>query len=215
MVNADEHPWYTPPSFTPFEFDDLHLPPDRRWQARRWLPGFNGARGEPAQNIQLGWRSADGAQVGIGTYEDTPHRFGDSGARISAVFILSGLQFARPGPPVTWVVRTTADMTSLAEQDELWHEGEVVVDGTSTLAVTADIRGFHLGYAKMEQVLITFVAGGIGRGIMHMRSLPDDSKDYTADPHVPHTLAEVDQEWQDFLYERPDLEREWSKPPSA
>ncbi len=206
MVDRDELPWYTPPSFTPFEFDDSYLPQDQRRHARRWLPGFNGAKGEPAQNVQLGWRSKDGAQVGVGTYEDTPHRFGDSGARISAVLILSGLQFASPGPPVSWAVTTTVDVTELAEQDEIWHDGDVVIDGTPIQAVTADIRGFRVGYAKASGVLIAFVTGGIGGESVRVRSLPDDSADYTADPRTPLTLAEVDQEWKDFFRERPDLE---------
>ncbi len=99
MVTADKVPWYTPPTFTPFEFDDSNFLGEQRWPAVRWLPAFNGARGEPAQNIQLGWRSADGAQVSVGTYAEPVQSYPDSWARSSAVLILSGLHFANPGPP--------------------------------------------------------------------------------------------------------------------
>lgn len=48
MVTADKVPWYTPPTSTPFEFDDSNFLGEQRWPAVRWLPAFNGARGEPA-----------------------------------------------------------------------------------------------------------------------------------------------------------------------
>ena len=205
MVDSEKDPWYTPPTFTPFEFDDSHLPGQQRRQAVRWLPSFNGARGEPTQNVQLGWRSADGAQVDVGTYANHAQGYPDSWARSSAVLILSGLHFANPGPPVRYTVKTTADVRKLAEQDDLWHEDELVVNETSTPAVTAKIKGFRLGYAHTEHTLVAFVAGGIGADVVRVRSLSAESQGYTVDPLSGHTLSEVDQEWQDFFRERPEL----------
>lgn len=215
MVSADDRRWYKPPPFPLFEFDDSALPCAHRQGARRWIPGFSGAIGEPAQNVELGWRSLGGAQVAIRTFSDNACARPDSWARESAVLILSGLQFASPGPPVRRVVASGADVKGLAEQDELWHESELVVNVTSTRAVAAVLRGLHVGYAKTGDVVIAFVAGGIGNGIVQVRSLSADSEGYVVDPRTPLTLTEVDHEWQDFFHERPDLELEPVKPPTG
>lgn len=115
MTSTDDRLWYTPPPFSPFEFDDSYLPGDQHPRARRWMSGFNGAIGEPAQNVQLGWRSDSGAQVAIGTFEDKA-QFTDSSGRMSAVWMLDGLQFASPGPPVAYAVKSGTDMQRLAQQ---------------------------------------------------------------------------------------------------
>jgi len=214
MTSTDDRLWYTPPPFSPFEFDDSYLPGDQHPRARRWMSGFNGAIGEPAQNVQLGWRSDSGAQVAIGTFEDKA-QFTDSSGRMSAVWMLDGLQFVSPGPPVAYAVKSGTDMQRLAQQDELWLESELVVDGASTRAVRAVLRGFHVGYARTRDVVIAFVAGGLGNDIVHVRSLRDDSQDYAANPNTPHTLIEMDAEWRLFFQERPDLDLERINPRTA
>jgi len=214
MVSEAAQRWYTPPTFPLFEFDDTLLPHVERRRAKRWMPSFNGAIGAPAQNVQLGWRSAAGAQVSVGTSRDRATGRSDASKRGHAVWMLSSVQFYDPGPPFTPTVETGADIRRLSEDDELWHDGELVVDGEPLLAVTAVVREFVLGFAVTGDLVVTVVTAGLDAGVIHVRSLVNGMRDYRVDPTKPHTLHEIDQEWQDFFVDRPDLRPDPTEPPT-
>ncbi len=104
-----------------------------------------------------------------------------------------------------WTVKTGADVKDPAEQDDLWHDAQLVINGTAVPAFGAEIRGLRVGYAKTGETLIAFAAGGIGAKITGVRSLSQDSRDYAVDPRAYHSVGELDQEWQNLFLERPEL----------
>lgn len=214
MVSDPAQRWYTPPTFPLFEFDDSFLSRVERRGAQRWLPSFNGRIGDPAQNVQLGWRSASGAQVSVGTFGEGAAGGSDTSNRSSPAWMLSGVQFYDPGPPLTPAVKTSADIRRLSEQDELWRDGELVVDGEPLHAFTAVVRGLLGGYAVTGDLVLAFVTKALDADVIPVRSLVDGAKAYPVDPTKGHTLPEIDQEWQDFFRDRPDLRPDPLAPPN-
>lgn len=198
-------PRYTPPDFPVYESDVSRLAAVEREAGIRWLSGFNGRIGHPAQDVQLSWRTPEGAQTQVCT------RRGHSGEearsfRFNALFGLENSQFCDPGPPLRRLVTGWDHINELADDVTSWHPGQVVIDQEPVSATLTGIAGCQVGYVTVEDVVVYFVHRGLGDGPFALRRLPQPTDGYRIDPAVPQNVVELEREWDEFFRDRPDLD---------
>lgn len=195
--------YYTPPDFAAYEFDDQRITPDQVGSATRWLSGFQGRIGDPASALQLSWRASGGRQVSICTRRANPK---DAFHRLDAIFEITTAQFYDPGPPARPVATGWDDVQRYVDDSERWHEGEVVVDQRTLRAELSEVAECRFGYAAIDDVVVCFVHRGLGVERLALRRLPLPADDYRIDPAAPQPVAELEQEWEEFFRDRPDLD---------
>ena len=204
-MNADRTEWwYTPPSGPLYDFDDSLVDGRDRTQTRRWLVGFNGRVLEPADNVQLGWRSASGALVTVGTFHPSPDADRES-HRLTAAWMLDGVQFYAPGPPATRTLTGADHLRQVSRDNALWSKGNLRVDASQAPSFSATVSGGTLVHTDGGSVVV--VSRGIPLDRLRVRTLPKPAEGYPVDPRQPQTTTALDSEWDAFFEDRPDLFR--------
>lgn len=206
MVQSNEpNPWYVPPEFGLYEFDDTSLTVRPGAPARRWFPHFNGRVGQPADEVQLGWRDHTGRQVVVGTMvaSTSPLPVEPSARGSVAFMVLGGKQLWIPDRVHGRGAELRAQL-ALAETDAReWSRSQVVVDGTPYPSRLTTLVGATAGYTVTGDHLVTFAAVGIEADEIRPRATDSPSEAYAVDPTEPHTTDELEQDWLDFFRDFP------------
>ncbi len=84
----------------------------------------------------------------------------------------------------------------MADDVPSWEPVDAVADGQPTRGLTRDVLGIQVGYAVVDERLVTWAYVGIPS--IRLQSLADASA-YTADPLVPHSTDDLEREWDDFF----------------
>ncbi|MEO6998080.1 MAG: hypothetical protein ABI112_08355 [Terracoccus sp.] len=204
-------PYYTPPDFPVYEFDDSRLVAEGQSDGTRWLSGLGGRIGDPAHDVQLSWRMPRAAQVLVCSTRahpsEAPHL-----RRSTALFQIDNRQFYDPGPPLRPAVAGWDHIDSLADDGAIWHQGEVMIDEEPARSELTEIAGCWVGHAAVGDVLVYFVHRGLGDGPFALRRLTRPTYGYRIDPAEPQTVVELEREWEEFFRDRPDLDPEQDQP---
>lgn len=204
-MGDDGHPWYEPPEFGVYEYDDAYaesgaqLRPDDG-AGRRWLLGHQGQVGHPAEEVHLAWGNGEVVAVAWTgrRHSSAPHM----DARITAAMM------AVDGP-IAWCTHhgpprgTSRDVLRYAETADLWHPRELTIDGTARPGFGAEIGQVRVGYALLDDELIVGVAGTNlatpARDVpLALRVLANPAP-YALDPFRPHRTVDHAAEWGRFL----------------
>lgn len=203
-MGGEGHPWYEPPEFDLYEYDDayvelgphLHHP----GAAQRWLLGHHGQVGHPAEEVHVAWGTGqDIAVVWSGRRRGSAP---DVAARITAATMaLDGpvAWFTQQGPPRG----ATADVFRVAESADLWFPHELAIDRRTYSGFGARIDEVRVAYAVLENDLIVGIAGTStatrGRDLpLTLRTLANPAS-YSLDPGRPHRTVDNAAEWARFL----------------
>ena len=207
-------PYYTPPDFAVYEFDDSRLSALEREAGTRWLSGFNGRIGYPAQGVQLSWRTPRAAQALVATMRA---REGESSRslRFNALVVLDNAQFYDPGPPLRPALAGWVHIDRLADDGAIWHQGQMMVDQEPALTHLTEVAGCRVGYAAVGDVVVCFVHRSLGDDRFALRRLAQPTYGYRIDPTEPQTVVELEREWDEFFRDRPDLDQEQPGPGGA
>jgi hypothetical protein len=151
MPTTEPDPFYVPPAFPLFEFDDTGFLVNTDVRPRRWFPAFNGKLGQAADEMQLGWRHpSSGGQIVVGTPSQVVV---DGSSSPSSVTTLGGvmtgytvageclLTFAAAGIEISEIRSRTMDASS----------GEYFVDPTvphSTSELEQDWEDFFRDFPQ-------------------------------------------------------------------
>lgn len=194
--------WYVPPHGPLYDFDDAAVDGLARAGAKRWLAGFNGRVGRPAQNVELAWRCPTGARVAVGTFPSGVDVRREN-HRISAVWMLDSVQFYRPGPPATPFVLGFEHVQRLSQDAGLWRPWNLLVDGIRVPASFAEVDEATIAHSEDGSVVVASV--GVPLDQLRVRNVPSSSVGYPVDPWRPQTVAALESEWDAFFQDRPDL----------
>lgn len=194
--------WYVPPNGPLYEFDDAAVDGSARAGAKRWLAGFNGRVGEPAENVQLAWRCRSDARVAIGTF---PPRSEAPPAtqRFNAVVLLDSVQFYRPGPPATPTVQGFEHLQRLSQDDALGCAWALPIDAIPVPAFVTTVDEATIAHSEDGAVVVVSV--GVPRDQLRVRQVPSPAAGYSVDPWRPQGVAALNSEWDAFFQDRPDL----------
>lgn len=198
-------PYYTPPDFPVYEFDDARLVAVGRSDATRWLSGLGGRIGYPAQQVQLSWRMPREAQVLVCSTRAQPSE-SPRLRRSTALFQIDNSQFYDPGPPPRPALTGRDHIDRLADDSAIWRRGEVTIDEEPARAELTEVVGCRVGYAAVGDVVVYFVHRGLGDDPFALRRLPRPANGYRIDPTMPHSVVELEREWDEFFHDRPDLD---------
>ncbi len=194
--------WYVPPDGPLYEFEDALVDGSCRVGAKRWLAGFNGRVGEPAENVQLAWRSPTGARTVIGTFPPgvdarrSTHHF-------NAACQLDSVQFYQPGPPATPTLRGFEHLLRLSQNDSLWLAWDLTVDAIRVPAFVTTVDEETIAHSQDGSVVVVGV--GLPPDQLRVRLVTSPAAGYPVDPWRPQTVAALDSEWNAFFQDRPDL----------
>jgi hypothetical protein len=160
---------FVPAAFDLYEFGDRHYARSSGGTARRWFSGFNGAIGEPAQNVTLAW-SDDNCTVLVRTDGHLPWNTADARARAAHV-ALGGtalLPQRQPFSPAT----TNAEISRIVTADELWNRTSGVhAEEEDAQAITWD--DFSLGYLNIEGNAVFIAATNLDPHEFKIRKVQD------------------------------------------
>lgn len=202
MSIAQPRWWYVPPVDALYDFDDCLVDDTDRASAKRWLAGFNGRVGEPAENVQLAWRAPTGAQVAIGTFHPRAHE-DSTNHRATAAWMLDSVQFYQPGPPGTRTLMGADHLKQISQDDSLWLAADFTVNGRKVPLSVATISGVTIGHTPDGTVIVAH--RGLPPEQLSVRALPNHSQGYRVDPWQPQTTTALQSEWNQFFADRPDL----------
>ena len=205
MPIPEPTPWYVPPAFPLFEFDDTQLAVDADVPARRWFPHFNGKVGQPADEVQLGWRHLSGRQVVVGTMSVSASSTSvhTSGRGSAVLMVLGGLQLWIPNRVHVGGEEFNALSNRASSDAGPWVPSPIIVDGGSFTSYVTALVGAVAGYTVAGERLLTFAAVGLDPTQIRLRAMGAPSAEYAIDPTEPHSTKELEQEWQDFFRDNP------------
>ncbi len=182
---------YMPPAFPMYEFDDRHVAP--RSAASRWLPGWQGEAGRPAEEVCLGWFDGDGRQAVVLTTRasDAGRHHDDREAKYTtARLVYAGTQVVIDGRP-----ENPSDvfelMNDLAGEGWTWSPHDIGVDGSvlpgQVSQLTHDVAA---GYVlDVDQLICFAVSTSLMEGL-RLRAVGGDTDGYPVDPTGQHEFAD-------------------------
>lgn len=158
-------------AFGLYEFDDSGLAASSGESASRWLAGWNGQAGAPAEDVSLAW-SADRAAVVVCTsaqFAGTAER--EELRRRAALDPLGGDTLPvplKPGSPrEVW-----QEMDRIVSDNDLWSEIPGMRSGWPS-GEAADCGGFAIGYCDLGDLAVFIAAVGVTLAGFKVRAVSD------------------------------------------
>lgn len=163
---------FVPAAFDLYEFDDSRLREPSGQTAERWFSGFNGAVGEPAQNVTLAW--SDGASTAlVCTSEHPPWDSAD--ARSSAAHVALGGTALLPGRQSISPAETNAEIRRIATADRLWVRTSGIIPEEEGAHIAIWDR-FALGYLQVHGSAVFLAAVNLDPSEFKIRKIEDWDK---------------------------------------
>ena len=164
---------YHTADFVPARFDLYEFGGDRGGApgrvVRRWFSGFNGAIGEPPQNVTLGWSDGE-ATVLVCSSGSASWGVMDARSR-AAQLALGGTELPVPSRPAS-ATDTLEEMARIASAHELWTRCPgVLADGRAAETITWG--GFALGCLELGHGAIYLAAVGLDPAGFRVRQVAD------------------------------------------
>lgn len=178
---------YQPPTFNLIHFDDGAVEIQGR-TATRWLSAWQGPRGEPAEQVTLGWAANERAQVVVAT-SAVQWLLHKADRRADAVFQAFGaLQLQVPMPiSATQVHEALEHARTVAD----FKPVELIGDGQVCTGAVRTIHDVLVGHARVGVRVATFAAVGLTIDQIRLQTL-ESADGYSIDPRVTQTTDDVD-----------------------
>jgi hypothetical protein len=185
---------YQPPRFGLLHFADSELP----WRAGgavRWLSGWQGPAGQPAEQVTLGWAYDETMHIVVATstVQRLPHK---ADRRADGVIqALEGLRLPVPAPLSAAEVQQTLDRARTVRDH---NPVELIGDGQVCTGAVRTVHGALVGHARVGVRVATFAAVGLAVEDIRLQTL--ESRDgYEIDPRTRASIDDVKAHWPPFL----------------
>lgn len=185
---------YHPPRFGLLHFEQSALRSGGD-DAVRWLSGWQGAAGQPADQVTLGWAYDETVQIVVATSTVAwlPHK---PDRRMDAVFqAFGGSQLPVPVPLSSVQVHQALDRARTVPDFE---PVELIGDGQVCTGAVRTVHGALVGHVRVGVRVATFAAVGLTVEEIRLQTL-ESGDGYEIDPRTRASLEDTESHRPPFL----------------
>lgn len=184
---------YQPPRFGLLHFEESAL--RSGGDAVRWLSGWQGGAGQPAEQVTLGWAYDETVHMVVATcaVRRLPHKADRRADGVLQAF--GGLRLPVPAPLSAARVQQAIDRARTVSDFE---PVELVGDGQVCTGAVRTVHGVLVGHARVGVRVATFAAVGLRIEEIRLQTL-ESGDGYEIDPRTRTSLKDAESHWPPFL----------------